>query len=75
VEVVTRDGQVHAGTLEQESGGTVKISKSATESVRLAPDEIAEMRPGSVSIMPQGLDQQLTPGELADLVAFLRTLK
>jgi hypothetical protein len=30
------------------------------------------MRPSNVSIMPAGLDQQLTPQELADLIAFLK---
>jgi hypothetical protein len=33
------------------------------------------MRPGTVSIMPAGLDQQLTRQELADLLAFLRSRK
>ena len=37
--------------------------------------DVSEMRPGAVSIMPEGLDQQLTRQELADLVAFLRALK
>ena len=31
--------------------------------------------PGTVSVMPSGLDQQLTPQELADLLAFLRACK
>ena len=38
-------------------------------------EEIDEMMPGTVSIMPAGLDQQLTAEELADLVAFLRACK
>jgi hypothetical protein len=28
-----------------------------------------------VSVMPAGLDQQLTPRELADLIAFLKACK
>jgi hypothetical protein len=38
----------------------------------VARDNIEEIRPGNVSIMPFGLDQQLTTQELADLIAFLR---
>jgi hypothetical protein len=30
------------------------------------------MKPSAVSIMPAGLDKQLSPQELADLVAFLK---
>jgi hypothetical protein len=33
------------------------------------------MRPGAVSVMPQGLDGQLSNQELADLLAFLRNTK
>jgi hypothetical protein len=33
------------------------------------------MQPSRVSIMPAGLDQQLTVQQLADLVAFLRACK
>ena len=33
------------------------------------------MRPSTVSVMPAGLDQQLTPQELADLVAFLKACR
>jgi len=37
--------------------------------------DVAEMRPGTLSIMPEGIDQQLNQQELADLVAFLKSLK
>ena len=43
--------------------------------VRIARSDVAEMRPGTVSIMPAGLDQQLAKQELADLVAFLKATK
>ena len=33
------------------------------------------MQSGTVSVMPSGLDQQLSPEELADLVAFLKACR
>jgi len=36
---------------------------------------ITELRPGTVSVMPQGLDTQLNSQELSDLVAFLKGTK
>jgi hypothetical protein len=33
------------------------------------------MRPGTVSVMPTGLEQQLTPQELGDLLAFLKACR
>jgi hypothetical protein len=43
--------------------------------VRIARSDIVEMRPGTVSVMPAGLDQQLNKQELADLLAFLKSTK
>jgi hypothetical protein len=34
--------------------------------------DVDEIQPSKVSIMPAGLDKQLTPQELGDLVAFLK---
>jgi len=33
------------------------------------------MRPGAVSLMPQGLEEQLSRQELADLLAFLKNTR
>jgi hypothetical protein len=38
-------------------------------------NEIAEITPSPVSLMPAGLDRVLTQQELADLIAFLKSLK
>jgi hypothetical protein len=36
---------------------------------------IEEMKPSSASIMPAGLEKQLTKEQLADLIAFLKSYK
>jgi len=59
--------------LAGDSADTLVVS--ATETVRVTRDQIEEMRPGTVSVMPAGLDKQLTPQDLADLVAFLSHAK
>jgi hypothetical protein len=43
--------------------------------VRIPRKAIEVMEPGKVSIMPQGLDAQLSRQELGDLIAFLLSLK
>jgi len=43
--------------------------------VRIARSDIVEMRPGTVSVMPAGMDQMLTKQELSDIVAFLKNTK
>ena len=73
--VVTEDGRTFMGLLREDGADEVVLAKGPTEEFRIARDNIEEMRPGTISIMPQGLDQQLTPQDLADLVAFLRACK
>ena len=73
--VRTKDGEDHSGVLREESGDSVALVSGAGTEERFARTDIVEIRPGTVSIMPEGLDQQLSKQEMADLVAFLRSLK
>lgn len=75
VRVDTKDGKSFNGILKADRPDEVVLTVSATEEVRIARKDIDEMKPGTVSVMPAGLDQQLTKQELADLVAFLKSLK
>lgn len=75
VHVTTHDGRVFNGILKKDAPDEVILAVSATEEVRLARADIDEFKPGAVSVMPSGLDQQLTKQELADLVAFLKASK
>jgi hypothetical protein len=43
--------------------------------VRVARSDIEELLPGSISIMPAGMDEQLSRTELADLLAFLKATR
>ena len=43
--------------------------------IHIPRKDVEEMKPGTVSVMPAGLDQQLSAKELADLLAFLRSRK
>jgi putative heme-binding domain-containing protein len=70
--VATRDGKVYNGVPRTQTPGEVVLATGPDQEARIARDEIEEIRPGTVSVMPAGLDQQLSPRELADLVAFLK---
>ncbi|MFM9068378.1 MAG: hypothetical protein ACKOUR_13755, partial [Planctomycetota bacterium] len=61
--------------VKKSSTDELVLAINATEEVRVPRTEIEELRPSQVSVMPSGLDQQLTPQELADLIAFLRSSK
>lgn len=71
----TKQGRVFTGTLGQESATTLTIITADRQSKRLARDDIETVEPGKVSMMPTGLDEQLSVDELRDLLAYLQSLK
>jgi putative heme-binding domain-containing protein len=75
VVVGTADGKVHNGLLRNETSEEILLVTGANQESRIARGDIEEIRPSTVSIMPGGLDQQLSLQELADLVAFLKACR
>jgi putative heme-binding domain-containing protein len=73
--VLTKGGEQYNGILRKDAADEVVLVTGPEAEARIARPEIAEMRPGSVSLMPAGLDQQLSKQDLADLVAFLKNTK
>jgi putative heme-binding domain-containing protein len=69
--IATTDGRVLSGTVKEENAQEVTLQIDAQKTVRVRVGEIDARKPGTVSIMPAGLEKQLTSEELADLVAFL----
>ena len=61
--------------LRKDAADEVVLATGADTEVHVGRDDISDMHPGSVSLMPAGLDQQLTKQELADLLAFLKATK
>jgi putative membrane-bound dehydrogenase-like protein len=75
IAVATADGKIYNGLLRGETADELRLATGVNQEARIARREIEEVRPSAVSIMPAGLDQQLTHQELADLVAFLKACK
>jgi putative heme-binding domain-containing protein len=73
--VVTKSGEEQSGVIRKDGTDEVVLATGPNLEVRIARTDIAEMRPGTVSVMPQGLDEQLSRQELADLVTFLKNTK
>jgi putative membrane-bound dehydrogenase-like protein len=68
-----RSGDVRGGLLRSDLPDEVVLAVGERDETRIPRHDIVELQPGTVSLMPQGLDEQLTRQELADLIAFLKT--
>ncbi|MEI8380102.1 MAG: PVC-type heme-binding CxxCH protein [Planctomycetota bacterium] len=71
--IVTKSGKSISGLVRRETADEITMATGAKEEVRIARDDIEEVVPGTVSIMPAGLETQFTREQLADLVAFLKS--
>jgi putative membrane-bound dehydrogenase-like protein len=70
--VATRNGRVTSGLLAEETATTVKLRRAEGLEETLLRSEIEELRSTGRSLMTEGFEQQITPQEMADLIAFLR---
>ncbi|HUL51518.1 MAG TPA: PVC-type heme-binding CxxCH protein, partial [Candidatus Nitrosotalea sp.] len=73
--VETRDGDVLEGLLIAQDGSTVTMRQPNTEDLRIARDTIKRAGFMKISIMPEGLLEGSKPDDVADLFAYLKTLK
>jgi putative membrane-bound dehydrogenase-like protein len=69
--LVTRGGQVLGGLLAAESAASVTLRRAEAAQDVVPRDQIEEFRSTGKSLMPEGLENQLQPRDMADLLAFL----
>ena len=73
--VLTTDGIQFTGIVLDQTDQGVVLQCNATERKTIKTEDIESMTPSRVSIMPTGLEKQLSRQELADLLAFLESRK
>jgi putative membrane-bound dehydrogenase-like protein len=75
VVVTTQSGETYTGVLRSDLSDAVVLVTGAGTETRILRREIEDMQPGTVSVMPPGLAEQLSSQELADLLAFLKATR
>jgi len=70
--LTTTSGRVLTGLLADETSAAVKLRRADGVEDTVLRSEIEELRPTGRSLMPEGLEQNLSLQDLADLLAFLK---
>lgn len=68
------DGRTLSGFVVSEAADAITIRDNQGEEHRINPNQIEARKKDETSIMPAGLVNEITPGELADLVTYLEGL-
>ncbi|MBX7167304.1 MAG: c-type cytochrome [Pirellulales bacterium] len=73
--LVTSDGRAMTGMLTTESATSVTLTRAEAASDTILRTEIEELRSTGLSLMPEGLEQQIDRQAMADLIAYLLSLR
>lgn len=71
--VVTKNN-TYTGVIAEQLSDAIVVTIGPAPGIRIPKADITSIEPHHVSMMPPGLDQQLSPQEMADLIAFMEAL-
>ncbi len=67
----TIDGRVVTGLLAEDSDQRIVLKVQGGKEETIARDDVEAMKVSELSLMPEGIEKQYTPQELADLFAYI----
>jgi putative heme-binding domain-containing protein len=70
--LVTKDRVQHIGTISSETETTITLLGLDGKEQRIFRDELNELTSTGKSLMPEGLEKNLSPQDLADVIAYVR---
>jgi len=65
------DGRVVTGMIASETGNAITLKRQDNQADVILRTDLEELKSTGQSLMPEGLERELTPANLADLIAFL----
>jgi putative heme-binding domain-containing protein len=73
--VVTTDGNVLSGLIAAETAGSITLRRAEGKQDVVLRSNIETLASNGVSLMPEGVEKEISPEQMADLLAFVKTLK
>ena len=70
--VVTRDGQVHTGIIASETASSITLKQPENKTLQILRSDIDSMRSTGLSLMPVGLEKNISVQEMADLISYIK---
>lgn len=71
--IVTTSGTSISGAVSELPDGSLSVMQASGDTLTIGKDEVEEIEPSKLSIMPEGLLNNLTKDEILDLIAYLRS--
>jgi putative heme-binding domain-containing protein len=71
--IETRDGRSLTGIVRGETAGSLTLVQGGGTEEKLLRGDLQEIRASQLSLMPEGLEQALSPQDVADLIAWIKS--
>ena len=71
--VLTLDGLIYNGLIESESADAVVLKMAEGKRQTIGRAQIDQIKVSNVSLMPEGIEKDITPQQMADLLEFLKS--
>jgi putative heme-binding domain-containing protein len=71
-QVLLKDGTSTTGLLAQETSTSLTLKQPGGKVLTVARDEVEQLKASGVSLMPDGLEKNIPPEAMADLLAYLK---
>jgi putative membrane-bound dehydrogenase-like protein len=73
-QITTKKGQMFSGLIAADTAASVTLRRGEKAEDTILRDQIDEIQATGKSVMPEGLEMQLSPQDVADLIAYLRAV-
>lgn len=73
--IVTKEGRQFSGMIAAETATSITLRRAEGQSDVILRTSIDEIENTGLSIMPEGLEKQVSQADMADLIAYLMSLK
>src|SRR5437870_7150531 len=71
-QIETKDGRALSGVVKAETAASLTLVQGGGLEEKILRSDIAEIKASNLSLMPEGLEQGMTPQDLADLITYLK---
>lgn len=71
----THEGRVFSGIIAAETAANIVLRRAEAKEDTVLRDQIDEFVSNGVSLMPEGMEKDISPEQLADVLAFIKALK
>lgn len=70
----TQDGKVYTGLIAAETAASVTLRRAEAKEDVVLRNQLEELLSNGVSLMPEGMEKDLTPQQVADVIAYIKSL-